>query len=169
MKEPITRIILKSDTTKNWNKANPVLLKGELGIENCSTGITKMKIGDGRLKWKDLKYLTIDKGDFAKLFLAFTKQNFIKTQMKRDSTVNWEANDIVLLDGEAGIEYISDDIVNMKIGDGIHTWTELPYIINNSDITTENIDTNKYNKLIIISIAINSILTITNFFLSFVV
>ena len=166
--EPITRIILKSDTTKNWNKSNPVLINGELGIENCSNGITKMKIGNGKSKWKDLKYLTIDKDDFEKLFKRFININHIRIKLKTNTTFEWEDSNPVLLYGEVGIELVGDDIINMKIGDGVRPWAELPYIINNN-IKTENIDNNKSNKLIVVSIVINAILTITNFFISFVI
>jgi hypothetical protein len=65
MAELQTRIILRNDSTANWEavKANDssILLKGEVGVEfnpdATSTGtITKFKIGDGVHKWEDLPY-----------------------------------------------------------------------------------------------------------------
>ena len=43
-----SRIIIRNDTSANWKLANPVLLKGEIGIET-DTGIAKY--GDGVVTW----------------------------------------------------------------------------------------------------------------------
>ena len=43
-----TRIILRNDSTANWNvNSDQVLLKGEVGIEFTESGKVKVKIGDG--------------------------------------------------------------------------------------------------------------------------
>lgn len=48
--------------------------------------------------------------------------------IRNDSTQNWEANEsTVLLKGEVGIEFTSDGKTKQKIGDGVKTWSELPY------------------------------------------
>lgn len=51
------RIQLRNDTAENWTTKNPVLLKGEMGVE-IDTG--KSKIGDGSKAWTDLKYSGVD-------------------------------------------------------------------------------------------------------------
>lgn len=51
------RIQLRNDTAENWNTQNPVLLKGEMGVE---TDTGKTKIGNGTAHWKDLKYSGVD-------------------------------------------------------------------------------------------------------------
>lgn len=51
------RIQLRNDTAENWTSANPVLLKGEMGVE-IDTG--KTKIGNGTDNWKTLKYSGVD-------------------------------------------------------------------------------------------------------------
>lgn len=51
------RIQLRNDTAENWTSANPVLLKGEMGVE-IDTG--KIKIGNGTDNWKTLKYSGVD-------------------------------------------------------------------------------------------------------------
>lgn len=48
-----TRIVIRNDIAANWVASNPILLKGELGIE---TDTNKFKIGDGVKAWKDLAY-----------------------------------------------------------------------------------------------------------------
>lgn len=51
------RIQLRNDTAENWTSKNPILLKGEMGVENV-TG--KIKIGDGVKTWRELTYSGVD-------------------------------------------------------------------------------------------------------------
>ena len=76
MAELITRIVLRNDSTGNWNAAvanagdtGIVLLRGELGIEFIENGKPKLKIGDGVTKWEDLSYFG---GEEAKSFQVST-------------------------------------------------------------------------------------------------
>lgn len=52
-----TRIVMRNDTAENWATKNPVLLKGEFGVE---TDTNKFKIGDGNKAWADLDYAGAD-------------------------------------------------------------------------------------------------------------
>ena len=52
-----SRIQLRNDTAANWAAVNPVLLKGEIGIE---IDTRKIKIGDGIAAWENLKYVSDD-------------------------------------------------------------------------------------------------------------
>ena len=52
-----TRIQLRNDEAATWVEKNPVLLKGEMGIE-VDTG--KIKIGDGTKAWNELSYSGVD-------------------------------------------------------------------------------------------------------------
>ena len=47
------KILLRNDTASNWSTENPVLGKGELGIE---IDTAKFKIGDGATAWGSLDY-----------------------------------------------------------------------------------------------------------------
>ena len=47
------RLILRNDTASNWTTNNPVLLKGEMGVES-DTGL--FKFGDGTHSWTGLSY-----------------------------------------------------------------------------------------------------------------
>lgn len=49
-----TRILLRNDVATAWSTANPVLMKGEIGIE---TDTNKFKIGDGVKHWIELSYV----------------------------------------------------------------------------------------------------------------
>ena len=52
-----TRIVLRNDTAANWSSVNPVLLKGEIGMENDTR---KQKMGDGISRWNALPYMTAE-------------------------------------------------------------------------------------------------------------
>ena len=47
------RIISRNDISSNWEKENPILFQGEIGIENDTN---KLKIGDGSTNWNNLSY-----------------------------------------------------------------------------------------------------------------
>lgn len=49
----VKNLILRNDTKENWDEKNPVLLRGELGIE---IDTRKFKFGDGVKAWKELDY-----------------------------------------------------------------------------------------------------------------
>lgn len=44
---PTARIVFRQDVTANWENANPVLLKGEMGVEYADNGTILFKLGDG--------------------------------------------------------------------------------------------------------------------------
>lgn len=48
-----TKILLRNDTSANWTTVNPVLGKGEVGIESDTR---LFKFGDGVTNWNNLKY-----------------------------------------------------------------------------------------------------------------
>lgn len=63
-----TRIVLRNDSTVNWNaNSTTVLMKGEVGIEFLESGKVKMKVGDGTKTWAQLPYFG---GEEAKVFEA---------------------------------------------------------------------------------------------------
>lgn len=55
-----TRIQLRNDLAETWKTKNPVLLKGEMGVE---TDTRKIKIGDGKSTWTTLAYVGADAND----------------------------------------------------------------------------------------------------------
>lgn len=56
-----TRIQLRNDTAENWIAKDPILKKGEVGIEiDSANHISKMKVGDGVSKWSELHYAGAD-------------------------------------------------------------------------------------------------------------
>ena len=50
------QIQIRRDTTQNWYEINPILAKGEMGIEYLDNGKTKIKIGNGVDTYSNLEY-----------------------------------------------------------------------------------------------------------------
>lgn len=70
------RIVLRNDTKAQWASANPILLKGEIGIEfdpnaTASDRTILFKIGDGVAHWNDLPY---GGGDFAEVIAELQRR-----------------------------------------------------------------------------------------------
>ena len=59
-----TRIQIRNDLAATWTEKDPVLLKGEMGVE---TDTRKIKIGDGLSKWSTLGYSGADVADIEKV------------------------------------------------------------------------------------------------------
>lgn len=51
------QIIIRNDTSTNWSLADPVLARGEIGLERDTMQI---KIGDGVTAWSALPYRGVD-------------------------------------------------------------------------------------------------------------
>ena len=92
-----TKIQLRNGTAAEWTAKNPVLLKGEMGIE---TDTHKIKVGDGSTQWSELAYCGADTNDIL---------NVINTN--RDSCTVIE-----LAKGETAADKLST-IENPKKGD----------------------------------------------------
>ena len=94
------RIQLRNDTAENWTSKNPILLKGEMGVENV-TG--KIKIGDGVKTWRELTYSGVDE-DTIKGIIDSNRGNI--TVVSTTESAGKEDNVIL-----AGIEGKKDDKV----------------------------------------------------------
>lgn len=92
------RIQLRNDTAENWTTANPVLLKGEMGVE-IDTG--KTKIGNGTDDWKTLKYSGVD-------------ENTIKGIIDNNRSAFTE---VAPEEGESDAQALARVITNPKKGD----------------------------------------------------
>lgn len=55
---------------------------------------------------------------------------FARMRQIAGSTAEWAANDIVLGDGEVGVERIGFGDIRIKIGNGTAKWSQLPYVAN---------------------------------------
>lgn len=92
------RIQLRNDTAKNWTNANPLLLKGEMGVE---TDTGKTKIGNGTDHWTTLKYSGVDE-DTIKGIIDKNRSTF---------------TEVVPNEGESDAQALAREITNPKKGD----------------------------------------------------
>lgn len=92
------RIQLRNDTAENWTNANPILLKGEMGVE-IDTG--KTKIGNGTDHWTTLKYSGVDE-DTIKGIIDNNRSAF---------------TEVVPNEGETDAQALAREITNPKKGD----------------------------------------------------
>lgn len=58
------QIQLRNDTAANWTSADPILARGEVGVE---IDTNKMKIGTGTDSWTELPYTGIDSQEIVPL------------------------------------------------------------------------------------------------------
>lgn len=50
------RFTVRNDSAEKWESSNPILLKGEIGLENDTN---QFKFGDGATPWNELKHVTL--------------------------------------------------------------------------------------------------------------
>ena len=92
------RIQLRNDTAENWTTKNPLLLKGEMGVE---IDTRKIKIGNGIDRWTALEYSGVDE-DTIKGIIDNNRDNFTEV------TPN---------EGETDAQALARMITNPKKGD----------------------------------------------------
>ena len=92
------RIQLRNDTAENWTTKNPLLLKGEMGVE---IDTKKIKIGNGTDHWTALEYSGVDE-DTIKGIIDNNRNNFTEV------TPN---------EGESDAQALARMITNPKKGD----------------------------------------------------
>ncbi len=71
-----SKIQLRNDTAAKWAEINPVLLKGEIGIE---IDTRQFKIGDGTETWSNLSYANIT--DLSNYFTQEQTRSYVLTQI----------------------------------------------------------------------------------------
>lgn len=117
----------RRSTKTEWELINPVLMEGELGIEypdtGIGTGLCKFKLGDGFKKWSDLPYAF--NASAAEAIYGGTVSVWHDIWLRTGTTEEWESVNPVLGLGEIVFDVTKGAI---KIGDGVHTFTQLEYI-----------------------------------------
>ena len=94
------------DTSSSWQNKNPILEKGELGIESDTNYI---KVGDGKTTWNSLPYISspsaddkLDKDDTAKQAIADALGNDISKTYIKDLSANGTTITYTKGDGKTG-------------------------------------------------------------------
>ncbi len=111
-----SKIQLRNDTASKWVTANPVLLKGEIGVE---IDTLKFKFGDGATLWVQLAYAS---GTTAKI-----------------TTTNPTTDDYDYDVGKLWINYTTESVY-LYIDREEHLWKKL---VTSGDIVTESISAQK--------------------------
>ena len=113
-----TTIRLKRGTAEAWTRNNPILTLAEPGFE-YDTG--KLKIGDGKTAWNDLKYFSDS------------------VNLRRDNDYNYKKieNTFIPEYGEVCLVDVAGYGLRAKVGDGISTYAQLPYT---DETILQNID-----------------------------
>ena len=70
------------------------------------------------------------------------KEFFTRIKMKRDTSSNWTNNNPIILNGEIILVDTGNGELRLKIGDGVKTYTQLPF----NDEVLRNLIQNVYNK-----------------------
>lgn len=125
-----TRIIIRNDTSTNWTTANPVLMKGEIGLE---LDTNRYKRGDGTTTWDLLPYFSnitlSEKTSLDELIEMLNNEDFGKVD---DVQVN-------------GTTVVNDKIANISIG-VLTTTTTTQAEVPNGESFTNNIVLHKVAK-----------------------
>lgn len=127
MSEEYARIVPRQDTSRNWNLFNPILLQGEMGIEvpdsGIGTGQVKVKFGDGVTPWNRLKY-AISPAEAESIHGGGVSE-YKEVSLRSGTHDEWMNINPVIGFGEIifDISYTS-----LKIGDGVHRFSELNYV-----------------------------------------
>lgn len=101
----VTKIVTRNDTAENWASKNPVLLKGEMGIEMDTQ---KIKIGDGVATWSALTYVNVTAAELAEALASVDVTTEAYTAVK----TNLEDSDSSVID-----KYIADNEIEPHKGD----------------------------------------------------
>lgn len=111
----VSRIVSRNDTAANWASVNPVLMKGEIGIE---IDTRKMKIGDGVKTWSALSYANarpedlvgLGYGDMKKEVYDTNNNGKVDTAEKADKLTTPVTIAGVSFDGSANISLTKSNV-----------------------------------------------------------
>jgi hypothetical protein len=117
------RILIRRDTTINWESVNPILSNGEFGVEIKANGDRSLKLGTGSTPWNSLNYFIDNPA------LAIDLQNHENDTSAHSATATPVANLIAMYNSNAGLK---SDKVPSEVNDVLRK-TELDTV--NSNIT----------------------------------
>ena len=122
-----TKIRPRRGAYSDWVAKNPVLLDGELVVEYPDNGIVsgnvRFKIGDGFTDYNHLPY-AVDPATIT-TFVGGNPSSTNLLSIKYGTTAQWMIEDPVLEPGEIVFDITLGEL---KVGDGVHRFSELRYI-----------------------------------------
>jgi hypothetical protein len=131
------RIALRNDTAAKWAEVDPVLLKGEIGIE---IDTRKFKFGDGVTKYSELAYASADDAMLLSVFATNDKASngYVDKAVKADSADTATTADKVANALTAGDKTFDGSSAVTITASDLGAITEIPSTyIQDSDIATE--------------------------------
>lgn len=121
-------------TVSEWRDLNLVLLEGEIGIEYPDTGIgegdIRIKFGDGVKRWNDLPY-AVNANEASSIYGGNARSTHV-IGLKHATTDEWTNVNPILENGEIVYDTSKQ---SLKVGDGVHRFTDLRYIGEEWDIS----------------------------------
>ena len=134
-----TKALLRNDTASRWTTNNPVLAKGEIGIESDTN---KFKFGDGTTAWTLLPYAVDTSGKVDKV--TNTDDGFKATilAVTLDSVVRKDAKEVLgpgIIDGVEYYEINMTDDVLEKIRNSLSAY-EFNFIDDNGEYKLVSIE-----------------------------
>ena len=121
-------------SASEWASLNITLAEGEFGVEYSDEGIQagniRIKIGDGVTPWNNLPY-AINANEASSIYGGHIASNHV-IGLKHATTAQWTTVDPILETGEIVFD---DTKQSLKVGDGIHRFTDLRYIGEEWDIS----------------------------------
>ena len=126
------RIQMRNDTLTNWRTENPILLKGEMGME---TDTGNCKVGDGLTTWNSLPYAFCRNTNRSVEFIA-------GTQTASTASLTGATEDTGLYDGKCINYYLpyaskANATLNLTLADGSMTGAKPVYIVNATRLGTQ--------------------------------
>ena len=123
-------------TLTDWVAENPILDQGEIALEypneGIGSGLSKMKIGDGIRHYSDLPY-SLDATSAASI-IGGNVSSFNLIELRAGTETEWANIDPIIAENEIVFDRTNNSI---KIGDGIHRYSELNYINSGGTFITD--------------------------------
>lgn len=118
-----SKILMRRDTSLNWERNNPILAAGQVGFDIT---VGKHKIGDGQHRWTSLPYFALETDlDDRITFIMKTKQEwqYWGRELSQKGIFYIYTDNEVIEEGSSRIQ-----IPGIKIGDGLAYICDLPFV-----------------------------------------
>lgn len=126
-------------STNEWSNENPILMKGEIGIDS---DLNTYKIGDGETKYLDLPVTSYMLSDDGSTIIdggleELRAGRIPSTIVLRNETSDNYSQDYIPKKGEP-VAYRTSYHQGVKVGDGMRSMEHLPYVTPSDDIFVED-------------------------------
>lgn len=106
------RFVLRNDIASNWTLSNPVLLKGEMGLE---TDTMKFKFGDGITAWSSLAYAGVGTEEMNAAIAGYINTNILEGGKIKSSLLPEGIGSAAVISVERNLESNDETAIKAKI------------------------------------------------------